>query len=362
MKNIKVFIASSAELDEDKTQFDLYFAQKNKVYSKRYITFEQKTWRDFPSYLSETQLQDRYDEYIRQCDIVIFLFHTRMGQYTLRELEVAYRQFKQSGGKRPKVYIYVKRDEAGAELLEKLKQFSETEYGHFCDTYSDYNELFRHFDYQISQMENSGFIHPDPVDVPRTARFVLLSVLPLLLVGLGLLAYRLSQSETMKVSVEEQVHTALPFKGATLTLRYADEEKVYSMESPDETVTFSEIPVLKKWFGMFRLKYRADGYLPVDTAFSFLPELTLPVIRDGKAGLMQGIVSDDERTPIKGARVSVGVHTVVTDANGAFTLQIPLKEQTSGYRMTVTKDGFVTWDYSDVTPSETEPMRIMLHR
>lgn len=33
MKNIKVFIASSAELDEDKTQFDLYFAQKNKVYS-----------------------------------------------------------------------------------------------------------------------------------------------------------------------------------------------------------------------------------------------------------------------------------------------------------------------------------------
>lgn len=43
MKNIKVFIASSAELDEDKTQFDLYFAQKNKVYSKRYITFEQKT-------------------------------------------------------------------------------------------------------------------------------------------------------------------------------------------------------------------------------------------------------------------------------------------------------------------------------
>ena len=251
MKNIKVFIASSAELDEDKTQFDLYFAQRNKVYSKRYITFEQKTWRDFPSYLSETQLQDRYDEYIRQCDIVIFLFHTRMGQYTLRELEVAYRQFKQSGGKRPKIYIYVKRDEAGAELLEKLKQFSETEYGHFCDTYFDYNELFRHFDYQISQMENSGFIHPDPVDVPRTARFVLLSVLPLLLVGLGLLAYRLSQSETMKVSVEEQVHTALPFKGATLTLRYADEEKVYSMESPDETVTFSEIPVLKKWYVSF---------------------------------------------------------------------------------------------------------------
>lgn len=79
MKNVKVFIASSAELDEDKLQMDLYFSQKNKGYRKRAICFEQRTWRDFPSYLSEEHLQNRYDDYIRQCDIVIFLFHTRLG-------------------------------------------------------------------------------------------------------------------------------------------------------------------------------------------------------------------------------------------------------------------------------------------
>ena len=73
MKNVKVFIASSAELDEDKLQMDLYFSQKNKGYRKRAICFEQRTWRDFPSYLSEEHLQNRYDDYIRQCDIVIFL-------------------------------------------------------------------------------------------------------------------------------------------------------------------------------------------------------------------------------------------------------------------------------------------------
>ena len=153
MKNVKVFIASSAELDEDKLQMDLYFSQKNKGYRKRAICFEQRTWRDFPSYLSEEHLQNRYDDYIRQCDIVIFLFHTRLGQYTLRELQVAFEQVKASGGKRPKIYIYAKRDEHGAALLEKLKQYSEQEYGHFCDTYADYNELFHHFDYQLTQLE-----------------------------------------------------------------------------------------------------------------------------------------------------------------------------------------------------------------
>ena len=94
-----------------------------------------------------------------------------MGQYTLRELQVAFEQVKASGGKRPKIYIYAKRDEHGAALLEKLKQYSEQEYGHFCDTYADYNELFHHFDYQLTQLENEGFIRPNPVDLPRTRRF-----------------------------------------------------------------------------------------------------------------------------------------------------------------------------------------------
>lgn len=89
MKKVKVFIASSAELDEDKSQLDLFFSEKNKIYEKRDILFVQKTWKDFESSLHKHFLQDRYDAYIRESDIVLFLFHTRLGQYTLRELEVA---------------------------------------------------------------------------------------------------------------------------------------------------------------------------------------------------------------------------------------------------------------------------------
>lgn len=61
----------------------------NNYYEKRDILFVQKTWKDFESSLHKHFLQDRYDAYIRESDIVLFLFHTRLGQYTLRELEVA---------------------------------------------------------------------------------------------------------------------------------------------------------------------------------------------------------------------------------------------------------------------------------
>lgn len=72
MKKIKIFIASSAELNEDKQMFDLYFSDKNKLYRDRNIDFDQRTWMDFSSSLNEGRLQDRYNDYIRECDIVIF--------------------------------------------------------------------------------------------------------------------------------------------------------------------------------------------------------------------------------------------------------------------------------------------------
>ena len=53
MKKIKIFIASSAELNEDKQMFDLYFSDKNKLYRDRNIDFDQRTWMDFSSSLNE---------------------------------------------------------------------------------------------------------------------------------------------------------------------------------------------------------------------------------------------------------------------------------------------------------------------
>lgn len=94
---IRVFIASSAELDQDKEMFDLYFSDKNKLYREERIVFDHRTWKDFSSSLNEGRLQDRYNDFIRECDLVIFLFHTRLGRYTREELEVASAAFRRNG-------------------------------------------------------------------------------------------------------------------------------------------------------------------------------------------------------------------------------------------------------------------------
>ena len=118
MKKIKIFIASSAELNEDKQMFDLYFSDKNKLYRDRNIDFDQRTWMDFSSSLNEGRLQDRYNDYIRECDIVIFLFHTRMGRYTKEELEVAHEIYLKTKAAKPKIFVYFK--EEGLMSLSKI--------------------------------------------------------------------------------------------------------------------------------------------------------------------------------------------------------------------------------------------------
>ena len=52
MKKVNIFIASSAELHEDKQMFDLYFSEKNKLLRPQDIDLDQRTWMDFSSSLN----------------------------------------------------------------------------------------------------------------------------------------------------------------------------------------------------------------------------------------------------------------------------------------------------------------------
>lgn len=62
-----------------------FLSNKNKTYKDRYIFFDHRTWCDFISAISKTRLHDEYNKYIKECDIVVFLFHTRVEQFTLEE-------------------------------------------------------------------------------------------------------------------------------------------------------------------------------------------------------------------------------------------------------------------------------------
>jgi hypothetical protein len=64
----KLFLASSAELQEDRKEFEIFINRKNKDWVARGVFLELVVWEDFLDVVSQTRLQDEYNKEIRNCD------------------------------------------------------------------------------------------------------------------------------------------------------------------------------------------------------------------------------------------------------------------------------------------------------
>ena len=105
-KNIKIFLASSAELKEEREQFEIFIHRENQRLYENGIFIKLELWEDFIDAMSKTRLQDEYNTVVKNSDIFVSLFFTKVGKYTLEEFEAAFGQFKKTG--KPLVYTYFK--------------------------------------------------------------------------------------------------------------------------------------------------------------------------------------------------------------------------------------------------------------
>ncbi|MDO4163912.1 MAG: carboxypeptidase-like regulatory domain-containing protein [Bacteroides sp.] len=350
MKKVKVFIASSAELDEDKKQLDLFFAERNKIYEQRDILFVQKTWKDFESSLHEHFLQDRYDDYIRRCDIVIFLFHTRLGKYTLRELNIAHETFLRSKKGQPRIYIFYRETAEQTSELADFKRFSEKDYGHFCDTYADYPELLRKVEKQLQLLENNGYIVPMHFDSKKALRYMLFYILlPLLVLASAFAAIHYYSDIDMTVRVIEdsaQCIPSLPFRKGTLEVQYGEGEvQVYALDDIHSEALVKGIH--SKYRGEdARIRFMAPGYVTIDTLMSIASDIQLPIRRNDDLKFIFGSVADEKGMPIEEARITVQDLTVETNSSGNFRVEIPLAKQAEEQMLTAFKPGYSRWIFT----------------
>ncbi len=72
----------------------------------RGVFLELVIWEDFLDALSATRLQDEYNRVIRECDLFVMLFHTKVGKYTEEEFEAAVGQFQTT--RKPFIFTYYK--------------------------------------------------------------------------------------------------------------------------------------------------------------------------------------------------------------------------------------------------------------
>ena len=147
-KTIKIFLASSAELKSDRDDLRLFVSVENDRLHEKGVYLKLIQWEYFLDAVSDTRMQNEYNKALRDCDIVLSLFHTRAGKYTQEEFETALRRFKETG--KPLIYTYFK--DATDKMIEaSLLEFKERLHtlGHFPTNYSNIDDLKVQFKRQL---------------------------------------------------------------------------------------------------------------------------------------------------------------------------------------------------------------------
>lgn len=163
MTKKKIFLASSSELKDDRQQFEIFINRKNKEWYGKGIFLELIIWEDFLDALAQTRLQDEYNKAIKDSDIFVMLFFTRVGKYTQEEFETAFGEFKAAN--KPIIFTYFKDADistgsASRTDLQSLWVFQDKlkELDHFYTAYKSIEELQLKFTQQLEKLVANGFI------------------------------------------------------------------------------------------------------------------------------------------------------------------------------------------------------------
>lgn len=162
-KTLRIFLASSSELREDRDKFDLYFRQQNDRLRNEGLYLEIVRWEDFLDAMSSTRLQDEYNRAIRNCDVFVSLFETKTGKYTEEEFDVAHQTFQETG--KPLIYTYFRQatvsiSDVDVDDLISLRDFKKKlgELGHFYTEYGSDADLKRRFRDQLDKLRADGLL------------------------------------------------------------------------------------------------------------------------------------------------------------------------------------------------------------
>jgi internalin A len=160
-RTVRIFLASSSELLEDRDAFDLYFRQQTDLLRKKGIYLEIVRWEKFLDAISSTGLQDEYNRKVRQCDIFVSLFCTKTGKFSEEEFDTAHSHFKETG--KPLIYTFFRKavvdlDTLPLEDYMSLRTFKTKlkELGHHAPSYNDIEHLKRQFGDQLDMLLDQG--------------------------------------------------------------------------------------------------------------------------------------------------------------------------------------------------------------
>lgn len=135
MKLVKIFVASSNELENDRVHLGDYVRKINDRYEIQGVRVRLYKWENFPPFYTGKRSQDEYNEYLRKCDAVIGLFEKKLGSYTCEEIQEAIKVLGKDS-----VYCYAKVSDANSIIPEHILEFF-TSVGLKGQSYTEVTEL-----------------------------------------------------------------------------------------------------------------------------------------------------------------------------------------------------------------------------
>ena len=156
MKTIKIFLASSEEMDYDRMVFGNLVRRLDDVYEKRGLRIKLFEWEDYDAAFNDRRKQDEYNDRVKDSDIFLALFHKKAGKFTIEEFDIASAEFKEKAS--PKVYTYLRDLKPGEEESPELAEFKKRlfdEMGHYWCRYDNRDSLQLQFVMQLQLVESS---------------------------------------------------------------------------------------------------------------------------------------------------------------------------------------------------------------
>lgn len=164
-KTIRIFLASSEELHNDRVAFGDFVRSLNDIYQRRSISIRLLKWEEFDNSITfstqegkKHRKQGEYNQKIDNSDIFVALFHTKAGEFTVEEFNYAMNLFEKN--KTPKIYVYFKAIDDTTKEDESLSDFKKTlsdEMGHYWGHYNSQDSLHFNFVMQLLlQIEESS--------------------------------------------------------------------------------------------------------------------------------------------------------------------------------------------------------------
>ena len=161
MKKIKIFLASSEELKEERLELAGLVNHMNFALEKSDIKIYLVKWEYLDSSMSPIHKQEEYNRTLEKCDMCMVLYWTRFGKYTKAELDTAYRQISNDSSKKLCVCFKNSNDENN-EIADFKKQL-ESEYKLPFYTFNNEKELKREFLHQFDTIQKENLNNQYPV-------------------------------------------------------------------------------------------------------------------------------------------------------------------------------------------------------